>query len=174
MVAQRNLKRVFESKLPVLLCRTSTSYDHFFYDFHYWRRVPKAEYDRWVDRCEELDRRIELCLRKRCHIVGEITNWRYRSVEVTVSQLSDKGLDGLQKLLRGRFRDWRIGLSVWSEGKKSKHLGGVLIDRDGLTISRGLATYFPFAECNQENDRTGRAGSHSFTVEKENAFKRKV
>lgn len=146
MVTQRNVKRAFESKLPVLLCRTWRSYRHFFYDFYYWRRVPKAEYDRWVDRCEELDKRIESCLRKKCYIVGEITNWRDRPVEVTVSQLSDKGLDGLRKLLRRKYRDWAIGLSVWSDGKKSKHLGGVLIERDGFIISRGLATYFPLAE----------------------------
>ena len=63
-----------------------------------------------------------------------------------MSQLSDKGLDGLRKLLRRQYRDWRIGLSVWSDGKKSKHLGGVLIERDGFIISRGLATYFPLAE----------------------------
>lgn len=146
MVARRNVKQIFESKLPVLLCRTLKAYDWFFYDFYYWRRVPKAEYDRWVDRCEELDRRIELCLRKQCHIIGEITYWRYRAVEVMVSQLSDKRLDGLQKLLRRQFRDWRIGLSVWSDAKKPRHLGGMLIDRDEFVISRGLAPYFPFAQ----------------------------
>ena len=145
-MAQRNVTRKFEPKLPVYLCRTLKNYDYFFYDFYYWRKVPKAEYDRWVDRCEELDKRIELCLRKQCYILGEITYWRYRSVEVTLSQLSDKKLDGLQKLLRGRFRDWRIGLSVWSGAKKNEHIGGLLIDYDSFIISRGLAPYFPFAK----------------------------
>jgi hypothetical protein len=138
-------KSVFESKLPALLCRTKNSYDHFFYDLYYWRRVPEAEYNRWVDRCEALDKRIDLCLHKKGHIIGYITNWRDRPVEISLSQLSDKRLDGLRKLLRGGFRDWRISLSVWSALTKGKHLGGILIDCDGLIITRGLAAYFPFA-----------------------------
>jgi hypothetical protein len=86
-----------------------------------------------------------LCLRKKGHIIGYITNWRDRPVEISLSQLSDKRLDGLQRLLRGRFRDWRISLSVWSDLMKGKHLGGILIDCDGLTITRDLAPHFPFA-----------------------------
>jgi hypothetical protein len=121
------------------------SYDHLFYDFYYWRRVPKTQYDRWVDRCEALDKRIDLCLNKKGHIIGYITNWRDRPVEISLSHLSNKRLEGLQKLLRGRFSDWRIGLSVWTSLRKGKHLGGILIASEGMIITGGLAPHFPLA-----------------------------
>ena len=134
------------SKLPVVLCRTLKNYNYFFYDYYFWRRVPKSQHNRWVDRCDELDRRIDRCFQKKCHIIGEITFWRDRAVEVTVPQLSDKRLTCLQGLLRGRYSDWRIDLSIWTGGRKNQHIGGMLIDRDDFIISRGLAPYFPNAE----------------------------
>jgi hypothetical protein len=94
----------FKSKLPAVLCRTKTCWEQFAFDFWFWRRVPKSEYDRWVDRCEALDKRIQFVVGRNAHLIGEITYWRERAVEITLSELSDKRLLGLQQLFKGRFR----------------------------------------------------------------------
>src|SRR5262245_13917482 len=109
----RNARRkvTFKSRLPAALCRTKSCWEQFAYDFYFWRRVTKAEYDRWVDRCEALDNKIYHCLRKKCHIIGYITYWRERAVEINISELSDKWLFAIHQLLKGRFRDWRVTLS---------------------------------------------------------------
>jgi hypothetical protein len=73
-----------------------------------------VEYERWVDLCEALDKRIKGTLHNKCYTIGEITNWRDRPVEITLAQVSDKRLLALMKLLRGRFRDWQIRLLVWT------------------------------------------------------------
>ena len=136
---------MFESRIPALLCRTKKAWGEVADDYSYWRRVPEAEYDRWVDRCEALDDRIESCLSGDCFVIGDITYWRERAVEITLAQLSDKRLQSLQRLLSGRFRDWRIVLQLWSDLDDGDHLGTILIRRDFFAISRGLGRHFPLA-----------------------------
>jgi hypothetical protein len=136
---------MFESRIPALLCRTKKAWGEVADDYSYWRRVPEAEYDRWVDRCEALDDRIESCLSGDCFIIGDITYWRERAVEITLAQLSDKRLQSLQRLLSGRFRDWRIVLQLSSDLDGGDHLGTILIGRDFFAISRGLGRHFPLA-----------------------------
>ena len=134
---------MFESEIPALLCRTTKAWDEIADDYSYWRKVPEAEYDRWVDRCELLDRRIESCLGGDSHVIPDITYWRERAVEVALPELSDKRLRGLQRLLRGRFGDWRVVVQVWSDLKDGRHVGAILIGRDSFVITRGLARHFP-------------------------------
>ena len=136
---------MFESQMPALLCRTRKAWDKIADDYSYWREVPEAEYDYWVDLCEELDKRIESCLGNDCYVIGNITYWRERAVEITISQLSDKRLRSLERLLRARFCDWRIVLQVWSDLESDGHIGNILIARECFVITRGLARNFPLA-----------------------------
>ena len=136
---------MFESQIPVTLCRTKKAWGEIADDYSYWRIVPEAEYDRWVDRCEALDRRIESCLGGDGHVIGDITYWRERAVEVALPELSDKRLRSLQRLLGARFRDWRVVVQVWSDLDGGDHLGAILIGRDFFAVSRGLARHFPRA-----------------------------
>lgn len=136
---------MFESEIPTILCRTKRVWDKIANDYSYWREIPEAEYDGWVDRCEELDQRIESCLSSGCYIIGDITYWRERAAEITLAQLSDTRLRSLQRLLKGRFRDWRIILQVWSDVDENKHVGNMLIGRDFFVITRGLERHFPLA-----------------------------
>lgn len=130
--------------MPAILCRTKKVWDKIANDFSYWREIPETEYDAWVDRCEELDQRIESCFSE-CYIIGDITYWRERAAEITLAQLSDKRLRNLQRLLKGQFRDWRIVLQVWSDADNAKHSGNMLIGRDFFIITRGLERHFPLA-----------------------------
>jgi hypothetical protein len=144
-----------ESKLQAIICRTEEEWDELTFDIYYWRKVPDAEYDAWVDRCEALDQQIESFLDGVGYNDGAITNWRDRTLEFDLSELSDEHLSGLQKLLVNEYRDWRIAIMVWSELdqafeeypdiRKSKHEGTIMIGHDFFMITDGLADYFPLA-----------------------------
>lgn len=144
-----------ESKIHATLCPTREDWDELTFDLYYWREVPDAEYDDWVDRCEALDQKIESFLAGAGYILGTITNWRDRTVEFALHELTDERLYGLQELLVDQFRDWRIAIMVWLELdkaledypdiKESEHPGTVLIGYDFFIVSGGLAEYFPSA-----------------------------
>jgi hypothetical protein len=136
---------MFQSQLPALSCDEKT-WDKIANDYSYWRKIPEAEYDDWVDLCEELDKQIESCLSGDCFVIGDITYWRERAVEISVAELSDKRLLSLQRLLKARFSDWRIVLHVWSDLDEGVHVGKLLIGCELFAITRDLARYFPIAE----------------------------
>ena len=143
------------SKIRATLCPTKEAWDQLTFDLYYWREVLKAEYDNWVDRCEALDQKIETFLGGTGYVLGVITNWRDRTLECQLQELTDDRLYGLQELLVDEFRDWRIAIMVWLELDKpleyypdmneEEHLGTVLIGHDFFIISGGLADYFPRA-----------------------------
>lgn len=144
-----------ESTINATLCTTKEDWDQLTFDLYYWREVPKAEYDDWVDRCEALDQKIKAFLGETGYVLGSITNWRDRTLEFQLHELTDDRLYGLQKLLIDEFRDWRIAIMVWLELDKAmedypdmneeEHLGTVLIGHDFFIVSGGLADYFPRA-----------------------------
>lgn len=144
-----------ESKIHATLCPTKEDWDQLTFDLYYWRKVPEAEHDAWVDRCEALDQKIEAALGETGYVRGEITNWRDRTLEFQLQELTDDRLYGLQGLLVDEFRDWRIAIMVWLELDKpmeyypdmneEEHLGTVLIGHDFFIVSGGLADYFPRA-----------------------------
>ena len=136
---------MFESKIPVTLCRTEEAWTEISFDLYYWRRVPEAEYDEWVDRCEALDQQIESILDGAGYNIGEITFWRDRAVELEFLALNDERLNGLTRLLKGKGRDWRISIRVWSDLMDGECLGTILIGRKSFAITEGLAKYFPDA-----------------------------
>lgn len=137
---------MFKSQLPAILCRTEKAWKKIADDYSYWREIPEAEYDDWVDLCEELDKRIESCLDGDCYIIGDITYWRERAAEIALPQLSDERLRNLQRLLSRQFHDWRIVLQVWSDlDEEGGHVGNMLIGHNFLVITHGLAQQFPLA-----------------------------
>lgn len=151
-----------ESKIQATLCPTRKDWDELTFDLYYWREVPAAEYDDWVDRCEALDQKIETFFAGAGYVLGTITYWRDRTLKFQLHVVTDGRLYGLQELLVDEFRDWRIAITVWLELDKplefvpnineSEHLGTVLIGYDFFIVSGGLADYFPCAV----QKRTGR------------------
>lgn len=151
-----------ESKIQATLCPTRKDWDELTFDLYYWREVPAAEYDDWVDRFEALDQKIETFFAGAGYVLGTITYWRDRTLKFQLHVVTDGRLYGLQELLVDEFRDWRIAITVWLELDKplefvpnineSEHLGTVLIGYDFFIVSGGLADYFPCAV----QKRTGR------------------
>jgi hypothetical protein len=133
---------MFKSEIPVLLCNEH-KWEKITNDYSYFRKVPDDEYDDWVDLCEELDQLLESCFESDYFVIGSITNWRERAVEIGVSELSDDRLFELQKLLMERFATWRIVLQVWSALEGGKYIGNILIVSDFFAVMDGLSTYFP-------------------------------
>lgn len=62
---------MMESKIQATLCPTRKDWDELTFDLYYWREVPAAEYDDWVDRCEALDQKIETFFAGAGYVLGQ-------------------------------------------------------------------------------------------------------
>jgi hypothetical protein len=138
-------REMLQSTIPATIYQTEEAWNEMSFDLTYWRRVPEAEYDEWVDCCEDIDKQIESLLAGAGYVLGEITYWRDRSIELDAPELTDEVLYGLQRLLVGQFHNWRIAIMLWSELENGQHLGTILIDHDFFCITSGLSQYFPRA-----------------------------